>query len=547
MTSPREAARELEQLLMTLTDGELSYQQQQHLMALLRQQPELQRQYRDYLLLDALLHWESPAVPVLPAPLPTGRMHVTRLPRFHWLAGLAAGLLLILGGYQLRTWEHGTTDAGTAFKLVTDEPGVGEPRLEGLAVLTRSVQARWHPETTTYGLGATIPAGILKLQSGLVQLEFFGGARLLVEGPAELELLTRDRLCCHAGKLRAVVPPQAHGFTILSATAELIDRGTEFGVEVTRAGSTELHVFEGKVEVHDRRRAAQAPNMHEVTAGQGMKMEEAGPQIPIIANKQRFMSQNDIDRRARQVIAARYDQWKKVSEDLRHDPRLLAYYPFERRRGQERTLAAVNDPDGSSHGAIIGCEWVGGRWPERQALEFKRPGDRVRVTLPGEYETLTWMAWVRVDALERQYNALFLTDGFEVGAAHWQITAQGKLRLCICHGMNGAKWLGHTYDSEVVLPPDQLGQWKHLTTVYDNNVGLITHYVNGQRVGQRSLRLPVRLSLGNAEIGNWRGYANSQSPPMRTFNGRMDEFLLFQSALTDEEIEELYYAGQPTG
>src|SRR5262249_35691582 len=59
------------------------------------------------------------------------------------------------------------------------------------------------PDCPARAVGAMVEPGPLKLQSGLVQLEFYSGARLVIEGPADLELLGTDVLLCRAGKVRA--------------------------------------------------------------------------------------------------------------------------------------------------------------------------------------------------------------------------------------------------------------------------------------------------------------------------------------------------------
>ena len=46
------------------------------------------------------------------------------------------------------------------------------------------------------------------------------------------------------------MPPQAHGFAIGSPNLDLVDRGTEFGLQVG-GGKTEVHVFQGKVELYE--------------------------------------------------------------------------------------------------------------------------------------------------------------------------------------------------------------------------------------------------------------------------------------------------------
>jgi hypothetical protein len=246
------------------------------------------------------------------------------------------------------------------------------------------------------------------------------------------------------------------------------------------------------------------------------------------------------------VANERRQEWQKASEQLRRDPRLIAYYSFQDRLGGGHTLIADNAPATGLDGAIIGSEWVGGWWPGKRALEFKRPGDRVRLTIPGQYESLTFMAWVRVDALEQRFNALFLTDGFELGAPHWQITREGKVRLGIGNKVSAKARDFENYDTKVIFYPEDLGQWKHLATVYDAASGYMAHYVDGQRVMSKKLQGErVSLSIGNAEIGNWGMPLHSNRYPIRNFNGRIDEFALFKAALTDADIWQLYRKGEP--
>jgi hypothetical protein len=344
--------------------------------------------------------------------------------------------------------------------------------------------------------------------------------------------------------VRATVPPQARTFTILSEKAKLVDRETELGVEVAASGTTEVHVFAGKVELYPMTSDQTEDPSQEVVAGHGIKVEEGGRRTSIVADTQHFASPDEVGRLAERAAAVRQQQWLQGSGQLRRDPRLLLYFPFQSERPAERVLVAENAPDGSRNGLIVGCEWVGGRWPGKQALEFARPGDRVRVNVPGEFDALTLMAWVRVDALEHRYNALMLTDGYDYGKPHWQITDTGRVRLGICHGTSGPSWVGYNYDTDEIFRPDQFGQWKHLATVYDGPAGEVTHYLNGQPVARRPIKEKVRLNIGNAELGNWCARPGDPTPT-RGFNGRIDEFCLVGLALTAEEVSALFRAGEP--
>lgn len=541
MSSPLDPTHDLEQLLRDLVDGELSHAQQQHLAALLRNDPLLQKHYRDYLLLDALLHWEQLEIVPLPAADAPRRPH-----RFRpLLCLLAASVLVVFGVYWLYRWPAEAERGGPPSLAVEGDSGALEPQASGLAVLSRGVQVQWEANSPRIGVGATLGAGPLHLKSGLVQLEFYRGATVMVEGPAHLELLSSDCLRVWAGKLRAIVPPQARGFTILSSTAEVVDLGTEFGLQVNGAGRTQVHVFRGKVEVYEPRSLRSGNSCQEVVAGHGLQVDEEGRRLDIPVDNKLFLSREEVNRQAQRQAIQRRQQWRQFSERLRRDNRLIAYYSFQDRPTDGSILRADNLTDTGLDGAIIGCEGVKGRWPGKRALEFKRSGDRVRLRIPGSFDALTLMAWVRVDALEQRFNALFLTDGFEFGAPHWQITQEGKIRLGIRNSVEANGF--QNYDTPVVFRPEELGQWQHLATVYDAAAGRMAHYVNGQRLMQKALRgARVRLSIGNAEIGNWGTPSNFRRYPIRNFNGRIDEFALFKAALSDDDIQKLYRSGEPS-
>ena len=98
-------------------------------------------------------------------------------------------------------------------------------------------------------LHAALPPGRLVLKTGHAQIEFYSGATVILEGPAEFRVVSRTEGYCASGKLRATVPPQAHGFRIGSPSVNLVDRGTEFGLNVT-GGKTAVHVFKGEVHLY---------------------------------------------------------------------------------------------------------------------------------------------------------------------------------------------------------------------------------------------------------------------------------------------------------
>jgi len=87
-----------------------------------------------------------------------------------------------------------------------------------------------------------------------------------------------------------------------------------------------------------------------------------------------------------------------------------------------------------------------------------------------------------------------------------------------------------------------------VAVVVDNPSGFVTHFVDGRELSREALHAEVKLRIGDAQIGNWRPYAEScdqdrldeGAVPIRNFNGRIDEFIIAGQALTNEDIQNLY-------
>ncbi len=84
--------------------------------------------------------------------------------------------------------------------------------------------------------------------TGSVRIRFDNSADVLVQAPVSFRIKGEKLLYLQEGKLTAVVPPGAKGFTVLTPVAEVVDFGTEFGVTVDKSGRTETSVFEGAVD-----------------------------------------------------------------------------------------------------------------------------------------------------------------------------------------------------------------------------------------------------------------------------------------------------------
>jgi hypothetical protein len=424
---------------------------------------------------------------------------------------------------------------------------VAERTDDTIAILLQTHSAVWEDTGMPTRPGSPLPPGRLVLKSGYAHLEFYSGATVILEGPAELTLVSRAEAYCARGKLRATVPPQAQGFAIRSPAMDLIDRGTEFGLEVGGA-RTNVHVFQGHVDVYDPGAKAKTAALKAVTTGQGVSRDGPGVINPLRPEPAAFMTAAEMAVRAETASRQRQAEWTEAVGRLRADPALVVYFSFQAGPAGARTLRDESGGRARHHGAVVGCGWGAGRWPGRTGLEFRQVSDRVRLTVPGELEAVTLAAWVRPDALPNQNNALLMADGWDPGGLHWQIGTDGTIILAVKAPpeLEGGPYLrGAQYRAYGVITPERFGRWVHLAAVYDSTAGRVTHYVDGRSVESLPIELDIPVRIGDAEIGNWNVGTYRNKSPVRNFSGGMDEFMLFSRALSGAEVEKLYAQGRP--
>ena len=94
--------------------------------------------------------------------------------------------------------------------------------------------------------GVKIKTGSFTLSGGVAQLRFSGGATVVVQGPAQLELIGANEITLRRGR---ILVDAAGGFIVGTPEGRVRDLGTRFGVAVLGSAQAEAHVFEGRVEM----------------------------------------------------------------------------------------------------------------------------------------------------------------------------------------------------------------------------------------------------------------------------------------------------------
>ncbi len=458
-------------------------------------------------------------------------------------AGIAACLLLAWSVFH----SPGTPQERASEMAVDRKPETtpGEPRISGqprrssphadVAMLGPTTGVEWSDGTPRLLAGSPLPKGWLHFQKGTLRLDFYSGATVIVEGPASLELISPFLMRLGKGKLTANVPPPAEGFTVVAADLRVVDRGTEFGMNVGKPGDCEVHVFKGMVELQGK---VPASATRELRQGSALAIRE-GTVVSLRADRGSFMDPAALYKEEVLESEAQWKTWREASDSFRSTPGLLVYFDFENREPGSSILpnrAAMADT--GSFGTVVGCEALSGRWPGKSAIGFTKTSDRVRFRTSGSMPSLTLMTWVRVDSILLEHSSLLTMSPEEVGEIHWKLGKSGRIII----GMRASKDLKYSswerLESPVVVTRRDLGRWMHIATVIDGDAKMMRHFVNGEQVASGPINRPTPVRLGLANLGNF------DAPPgervkygeSRSFNGRIDEFAMINRSLSHEEI-----------
>jgi len=281
---------EIFDLFIAACSGELSAEQTARLEAALLSSEPLRRRYTDFCRFEAelrlhgqgerairaakdLLQDDSPATPN------RSSLWLSRLPAaIHWQThparfGAVAVLLLVVfwAVFGLFVWPWWR---GAGEETLAEAPPAYAPHV---ARLRQAVDCQWD-EPKAYlapSIGIHLEQGRrLKLKQGLAEVVLDDGAAVILEGPCEFAIESRNAISLSRGKLAATVPEEAIGFLVDTPFGTVIDFGTQFGVEVdTEATAMAVYQGEAGMEITDssgRKRAIR------LTAGQTARADRTG-------------------------------------------------------------------------------------------------------------------------------------------------------------------------------------------------------------------------------------------------------------------------------
>lgn len=535
-------AKSIDYLSERLLNGTASEHEIAQLLARLKQDPKLAEQLQTQLAMDNLLQQYVASqqqtdkfVDNLNAQLSDNQhkdlsfenkvvSQIDKRPPTPWLItafSMAASLVMAV----LLFWSESTPQTAPLAKQT-----FVEVKDNGVAIIA-NVTGR----QTKFQVGDSIAPGRLRVDEGFLELEFYHGAQLKIAAPAELDIINEQRVRLLAGKVMTDVPEVAIGFTIDTPDSEVIDLGTAIGLEVDANGQSKVHVFDGLIEVKN-----QQGQSLKLAKGSALNLSEHNAQ-PSVAKTDEFAEFADIADLTGYKINQLQNRWLEQKTELLKDPDLLVYYDFEQDLKKPRLLKNLKQNPSATHGAIVGANWSRGPWPGKSALEFKRPGDRVRIEINNRFESFTLASWVKIDSLDRVYSSLLLTDAYNPGEFHWQLgNFNNNQSGTIVLGLRSSEGRGRNYNYKPFFTRADSGRWYHISSTVDQNARLVRHFVNGKKVAEHYLKHPSQYySPGKALIGNWDSQNNASGDPLRNLNGAMAELMLFARALSEEEIQKL--------
>ena len=370
--------------------------------------------------------------------------------------------------------------------------------------------------------------GRYNLVQGKVHLRFSSGAEVVMQAPAQFDVVDPLRMMFFHGRLRAIVPEKARGFTIQAPDFNFEDLGTEFGIVVdSHERTSQLHVFEGHVDVKHNEQVVCS-----VYDGQAVRCRDGIAEDMKSASVDQFPTPG----------VTGYERWLRRNSALPLDRTVIGHFPFI--AGDKNVLTnwamssvgteAEENIRQVSDGLISSARWVTGRWPGKQALLFERLSDFVEMQIDGDYEELTYALWAKIDSRNYSHIAVLNSNGWSPGDLHLQIRRTGTM------------WLS-AYDAKCRADGQAVptGQWVHLVATISLKDMQAKTYINGRlqcvdEVPENSLIRP-----GDSRLGNWNPGQNS-SHPERTFHGRVDELTIWSRALSAEEIAAHYEEGRPS-
>jgi hypothetical protein len=525
---------DLSALCDALVDGRITEKEKARLGSWLAESEEARKYYIRAMGLSASLftyasETQLEAADALPRP-----SKVIYLARTWWIASLAAAASI-----TLLVWNFARSGAGDKPVNARD----GEP----VARLTASRGCRWTGDSAPAQPDAYLrPGQQLDLASGLAEITFDSGARVILVGPASLKISSAWDAALRRGTIKASVPPEAIGFRISNPAVEVVDLGTEFTMTADAKGGAEVLVLKGEVEAEP---GADADGQTIVLREKEARRFASTGISQVDDSEQKFAQWAKPMPLDRLIPTTDYVHWsfdETAGDVIRADNFGLPLTNYNARIGGEPM-------DGLAAAHTRG-RWLGALKFDGQAF--------ARAPLPGisSDQPHTVAFWVKVP------TDAPLSDAYAMVAWGTKIRKLGLHPVHICWNRNPTEGtvgvLRTDYGGGFALGATPLrdGRWHHVAVVFvpgaDPDVPVdLKQYVDGRFEGEGNPSPPGKRTGSGGTRGEvemqvndtvWLGCRLGSTGQRRDrFRGELDELCIADRALEPREIVELMKNNRP--
>ena len=432
------------------------------------------------------------------------RPRVIPFPRAVWWGGLAAAAAIVVAV----TFGWRSRDAA-------------EP--ESVAWVTDSQDAEW-------GNGPLAPGDSLErgqrvdLRRGTAEFTFDSGARVVIEGPASLDVQSAWSAGLRSGSLTASTSAEAVGFRVVNAAVDVTNLGGQIGMFADPDGATEVYALDGSAE-------AGSP-------GRGAKLVLKDKQARRFA-REGVTNVKDIDRKVAKLAS-------RANLDRRERPIKFARWSFDDTMAAQTagfSAAGFDAKIDNSSASAAELMLQPGRWRRALTLDghtsaaARMPGDNPR--------TVAFWVKVPVDASPGDDAAMLAWNrkSRAVQIAWNRDPERGPL---------GALSTEHEGGAVVGRTTLRDGQWHHVAVLFlggkKPGVGQVKQFVDGRLDGAGAFALRGKGAAQDRSENVWIGRrAGARGIAQDGFRGELDELFIADRPLAPGEIRQLMEKNEPPG
>lgn len=426
---------------------------------------------------------------------------------------------LIVGFSLSHYWEHKKGDSLDSFHAIA--------RVEEV------VSPVWKPGSPSLKRGQGIEQGKIALESGMIKIRLKNQVEIILNGPIDFTLDDPMKTVCDHGIAFFHVPKESTGFEVSTPSISILDRGTEFSIEVDPQKSI-VGVHKGMVDLNKNEK-----KILSLTEKEATQIDLPGRIDRLDWIPDRFLNSTQFAQELQKWILDFTEKRKEKIVHWNKNPDLLVRFDFnnpEKSRVVNTSLAGVEK---IPFGTLVGCSSTEGAVSNLQAIRFDNSRDYFSCALPGKERAITLFASVRIDRLDHISNVLLASEQIyeKPGTILWQISKEGSIQFFL-NGSDGKRLSFHT---DRLLTSRYWNTWINLAVVLDPDRKTISHYIDGELKVSIPWTDPIDLEPGSLMLGNLISPKGQQSQwkNYKYFKGALGQFAIYKRALSPNEIKNL--------